>query len=116
MEVPMSDYCTSIELDLMGLDCPFKAEVEFVHHPAIRGSYYEPGEAAWIEVTRVQIFETVPTPDGKHSYAERECPAWLHEWIASHDHTIDQCQEAIGSDFDDRADYEYERMRDREGV
>ena len=110
----MSDYCTSIELDLMGLDCPFRAEVEFVHHPAIRGSYYEPGEAAWIEVTRVQIFETVPTPDGKHKYVERECPAWLHEWIASHDFTIDQCQEAIGSEFDDRCDYEYERMRDRE--
>jgi len=114
MEVTMSDYCTSIELDLMGLDCPFRAEVEFTHHPAIRGSYYEPGEEEWIEVTRVQIFETVPTPDGKHSYVERECPDWLHEWIASHDFTIDQCTDAIGSEFDDRCDYEYERMRDRE--
>ena len=108
------EYGTSIELDLMGLDCPFTADVEFVHHPAIRGGYYQPDEAAWIEVTKVQIFEAIPTPDGKHRYEERECPAWLAEWIASHDHTIEECQAAIGSEWDERADYLRDRMLDRE--
>ena len=110
----MSTYCTSIELDLMGLDCPFVAEVEFVHHPAIKGDYYQPDESAWIEVTKVEICERVPTPEGKHTYELRECPDWLHQWIAEHEHTLDECAAAIGSEWDDRADYEYERMRDRE--
>ena len=109
-------HTTPIELDLMGIDCPFTADIEFVHHPAIRGDYYQPDEAAWIEVTKVQIFERIRTHPDKHRYVERECPAWLSEWIASHDHTIEECQAAIGSEWDDRADYLRDRMLDREGV
>ena len=108
------EYCCSIELDLMGLDCPFKAEVEFTYHPAIKGNYYEPGEAAWIEVANVQIFETIPDVELRHRYVERECPAWLFDWIASHDFTIDQCHESVGSEEDERADYLRDRMLDRE--
>ena len=110
----MSTYCTSIELDLMGLDCPFKAEVEFAYHPAIPGNYYEPATDAWVEIIGVQIFETIPDVELRHRYVERECPQWLSDWIAAHDFTIDQCHEAVGSEADERADYEYERMRDRE--
>ena len=110
----MSTYCTSIELDLMGLDCPFVAEVEFVHHPAIKGDYYQPDEPSHVEVTKVEIFERIRTHPDKYRYEARECPDWMHEWIASHRFTLEQCEEAIGSEMDDRADYEYERMRDRE--